>query len=97
MISEEEARALSSAISTAMRHNDKQAREALYDGLGEDDLKRILRWTIRQSIHRHNVFIEMIGRVQQMTPDQMQQLNQELWEQQAIAFAAGGGGAGSVE
>lgn len=82
-ISEQEARELTIALSTAMKNNDKPAREELYKDLEPDDLKRILRWTIRLSIMRHVALVQLTA---QATGTDPQELDQQLWSMQALAF-----------
>lgn len=50
MISETEARQTVLALGTAMFADDKAAREVAYSDLSEDDLKRVIRWAMRQLI-----------------------------------------------
>lgn len=46
-MTQNEAIQISLGIATAMKNDDKVAREMLYEGLSEEELKRVLRWTTR--------------------------------------------------
>lgn len=59
-MTQNEAIQTSLAVITAMIGNDKEAREEAYANLTEDELKRVLRWTIRQFI-THFVVLAAIG------------------------------------
>lgn len=50
-LSEEEARAIVYGIGTAMLHGDKDLREMMYEDLDRDELKKIIRWTMRQNLN----------------------------------------------
>lgn len=76
-LSEKEAIETAIAVSTAMLNNDKPGREMLYADLDTDDLKRVLRWTIRMSLQRHMVLCQLTGN------DPM-----EAWKNESLAMAA---------
>lgn len=58
-ISQNEAIEVSLAVCTAMLTDDKQAREAIYDGLEAEDLKRVLRWTSRFYLGQFALFAKL--------------------------------------
>lgn len=47
MISESEAKSIVMQLGTAMINDDKKTREMVYEGLDEDSLKRVIRWSMR--------------------------------------------------
>lgn len=76
-LNEHEAIQTAIAVSTAMLNNDKPGREMLYADLDTDDLKRVLRWTVRMSLQRHMALCQITG----LDPI-------EAWQEQSLAMIA---------
>ena len=62
MISEQEAQQAVIALGTAMIHDDKEGREAIYADMDVDDLKRIIRWTMRQNLSHFATLAMLSGK-----------------------------------
>lgn len=82
MLSEQESREALVQLTTAMMNNDKDIREMIYQDFSTDDLKRILRWSIR-----HN--INMLFGLSQMAsamgdPRSIETIFNETWQQVAV-------------
>lgn len=84
-MNESEAILTSIAISTAMFNDDKPTRELLYETLEIEELKRVLRWTVRMSIHRHLAICALTGE------DPIQ-----AWQEHSLAIATGTEGKGEA-
>jgi hypothetical protein len=76
MISENEARQTVLALGTAMYEDDKDAREAVYAGMSEDDLKRVIRWAMRQLLTQFAFLSQMNGAD-----------HKEAWSEMALGFS----------
>lgn len=60
-ISENEARQTVLALGTAMLNDSKEDREAIYADYTTDDLKRVIRWAMRQLLTQFAFLSQMQG------------------------------------
>lgn len=78
-LSEAEARSIVYGIGTAMLHGDKEAREMMYQDLDREELKKIIRWTMRQNLNNFAYVAISNG----IDPE-------EAWKMAALGEAIGG-------
>ena len=51
-MTEKEAKQAIVALGTAMMNNDKEARESIYADFTNDELKKVVRWAMRQLLYQ---------------------------------------------
>ena len=61
MLTESEAKQMVVGVATAMIQNDKQAREMVYGDLDTEELKRVLRWSVRWMVNSFMIVNVMQG------------------------------------
>jgi hypothetical protein len=60
-MTEQDARSIVYALGTAMLNEDKPSREMIYEDLTNEELKKVLRWAMRQNLYNFAIIAAMNG------------------------------------